>query len=161
MDSTNDSRDPVPESTVSELLTWIAYERDAAWAAKLAILRMTRREDIAMFGEHLREHDRHASELAQLVRAADPRCAVPDEPQFLVRDALVIGALDGDEAVVAAMKSLEESRIARYERRGRRTPAAPTTMPDAMLDRHLADARARLAGLRHRAAASVRKKLAA
>ncbi len=164
METSKDSRDPVPESTIRELLTWIAYARDAAWAAKLAILRMTRGEDIALFGEHLREHDRHATELAQLVRAAEPRRTVPDEPQFLVRDALVIGALDRDEAVIAAMVGIEETRIARYEQRGRCPVGAPTSMIDALLERHLADARGRFAALRRRPVAptaTFRKGLAA
>jgi hypothetical protein len=70
--------DRVPESpaTTAELLRWIAYERDAAWTAKLAILRARRREDIAHFGACLREHDRHAGELALLARLTDPAAEV-------------------------------------------------------------------------------------
>jgi hypothetical protein len=76
--------DRVPESSAwAELLRWIAYERDAAWTAKLAILRARRREDIAHFGACLREHDRHADELSQLVRVTDPAVEAPTEPCFV------------------------------------------------------------------------------
>ena len=67
----------VPESAlaVQELLRWIGYERDAAWATKLAILRLDRREDIELFGAFLAEHERHATELGQLLarRSQAPR----------------------------------------------------------------------------------------
>jgi ferritin-like metal-binding protein YciE len=147
----------VPESFVDELVQWIAAERDAAWAAKLAILRMRTREDIALFGAHLREHDRHAEELAHLVRIAEPRREIPREPTFVRRDALVIGALDRDQAVIAAMRDIEATRIARYEERARRARSGrsePARIADALLDRHLADARARLAAVEHRSRAS-------
>jgi hypothetical protein len=59
----------VPESAAAlELLQWIGHARDAAWATKLAILRLARREDIERFGAFLAEHDRHTAELAQLLR---------------------------------------------------------------------------------------------
>jgi hypothetical protein len=65
----------VPESAVDELLRRIAYERDAAWAAKHAVLRVSGMKEIAHFGACVREHARHAEELAQLVRAVDRRRA--------------------------------------------------------------------------------------
>jgi hypothetical protein len=142
--------DHVPESSVDELLRWIAAERDAAWAAKLAILRVQTREDIALLAAHLQEHERHAQELAQLVRAAEPRRSIPTEPGFVTRDAHIIGALDRDDAVIEAMTSIEAARIARYERRSRqvkRDRDAPSSLVDALLERHLDDARARLAAL--------------
>jgi hypothetical protein len=138
------------ESCVAELLRWIAYERDAAWAAKLAILRMQTRDDIALFGTFLREHDRHAEELAQLVRAAAPGHDIPDEPPFITREALVIGALDRDEAVIAAMRAIEGARIMRYERRERRVEGEPSSLMDALLERHRVDAQARLVALKRR-----------
>ncbi len=152
----------VPERSIDELLLWIAYERDAAWATKLAILRAKTREDIALLGAHLREHERHADELAQVVRAAEPRRTIPDEPSFVTRDAHVIGALDGDEPVLAAMMELEAMRVARGERRAGRATNGHGSMVDALLERHLADARARLAALRRRRrAASIKHKAAA
>jgi hypothetical protein len=140
----------VPESTVGELLQWIACERDAAWAAKLAILRARALEDISYFGACLREHDRHAEELAQLVRAASPRQEIPQGPCFVVRDALVVGALEREDAVLDAMKGLEEERIERYERRLRCGDRAPLTLLDALLERHLTDARSRRDALQRR-----------
>jgi hypothetical protein len=148
----------MPESSIAELLRWIAFERDAAWAAKLAILRMQTRDDIALFGGFLREHDRHAEELAQLVRAADPRRDIPDEPAFVTREALVIGALDRDEAVIAAMRAIEGARIARYERRERRTEGEPASLMDALLERHRLDAQARLVALKYRWSAAVARR---
>jgi hypothetical protein len=142
--------DQVPESSVDELLAWIAAERDAAWTAKLAILRMRTREDIALFGAHLREHERHAQELAQLVYAAEPRRRVPTEPGFVTRDAHVVGALDRDDAVIDAMTGIEAARVARYEhrsRQARRDRTVPASLVDALLERHLGDARSRLADL--------------
>jgi hypothetical protein len=158
----------VPESLVEELVQWIAAERDAAWAAKLAILRMNTREDIALFGAHLREHDRHADELTHLVRRVEPRRNIPRDPSFLTRDAFVVGALDRDETVIDAMRDIEAARIVRYERRPRVAKTGghePASIVDAVLERHLADARARLDALEQRSRvaphASVRREAAA
>lgn len=141
----------VPESAASlELLQWIGYERDAAWAAKLAILRLDRREDIDRFGAFLAEHDRHAVEISQLLHAADPRCDVPDEPPFITRDPHVIGGLVEPDSVIAAMSALEASRIARYDARPLRSHDEPHRMLDAVLERHAVDARLRLAWLTDR-----------
>jgi len=144
--------DRVPESLVGELIQWVAYERDAAWAAKLAILRVRRREDIALLGEVLREHDRHADELSQVVRASSPRpeVSLPDGPCFVTRDAFVIGALDREDAVLDALEYLELVRIERYEQRRRRLERTVPSTLDAVLERHLADARARLVALQRR-----------
>jgi hypothetical protein len=117
---------------------------------------MQTREDIALFGAHLREHDRHADELAQLVRSAEPRRDIPREPSFVTRDALVVGALDRDQAVIEAMRDIEATRIARYEQRPRLAKNGshePASIVDALLDRHLADARGRLAALEQRSGA--------
>jgi len=141
--------DRVPESpATSELLRWIAYERDAAWTAKLAIVRARRREDIAHFGACLREHDRHAAELGQLVRATSPAVDIPTEPSFVTKDAFVVGAVDDAQDLLAAMDRIETARVERYEQRPGRPAAAPGGHIDEILERHLADARARLASLR-------------
>jgi hypothetical protein len=102
----------VPESAgaAPELVQWIGYERDAAWATKLAILRLDRREDIEHFGSFLAEHERHAIELGQLLRAAEPWSEIPDEPPFITRDPHVIGALVDADRVIAAASVLEVSR---------------------------------------------------
>jgi hypothetical protein len=138
----------VPEPGITaELLCWIAYERDAAWTAKLAILRARRIEDIAHFGACLREHDRHASELAQLVRASSPRVAIPVEPTFVTNEPDVIGAIDDGQALIDAMERLERARIERYAE-GRPGLAEGTALLDRLLERHQGDARVRLAALR-------------
>jgi hypothetical protein len=139
----------VPEFAVTaDLDLWIAYERDAAWTAKLAILRARRREDIAHFGGCLREHDRHATELEMLARLVDPAREATSDPTFVTRDAFVVGAIDDARALLDAMERLEGDRIARYELRRRPAAAAPAALLDGVLDRHLSDARTRLASLR-------------
>jgi hypothetical protein len=142
----------VPESAAAalELLQWIGYARDAAWATKLAILRLDRREDIERFGAFLAEHDRHAAELSQLLRTTDPRTEVPHEPPFLTRDPHVIGALVDADTVLAATTGLEASRIVRYEARPRHRDHEPHRVLDAVLERHAFDARLRLAWLTDR-----------
>jgi hypothetical protein len=142
----------VPESAtaVHELLQWIGYARDAAWATKLAILRLAHREDIERFGSFLAEHDRHATELGQLLRAAAPGSEVPGEPPFITRDPHVIGALSDADTVIAASSALEISRIARYDARPRHPDHEPHRVLDAVLERHAVDARLRLAWLTDR-----------
>jgi hypothetical protein len=141
--------DRVPESFATvEILQWIAYERDAAWTAKLAILRARRREDIAHFGASLREHDRHAGELAMLARLTDPAAQVPTDPCFVTEEPFVVGAIDDPATLVEAMDRLEAVRIDRYEQRRRGVDGGPGSLLDRLLERHLADTRARLASLR-------------
>jgi hypothetical protein len=138
----------VPEPGITdELLRWIAYERDAAWTAKLAILRAKRVEDITLLGACLREHDRHANELAQLVRAHCPKVEIPVEPTFVTKEPFVVGAIDDGRTLLDAMAGLERVRINRYAQR-RLDRAAMTTLLDGLLDRHQGDACARLASLR-------------
>jgi hypothetical protein len=138
---------PGSSALLHELYSWIRCERDAAWATKLAILRVERREDIAHFGACLHEHDRHAAELGQLLRTAVPSSELPCEPSFVTREPFVIGALSEGEAVVAAMRDLEASRVGRYDSRTRRGQDEPLRMLDALLERHAANARRRLAWL--------------
>jgi hypothetical protein len=141
--------DRVPESpATAELLQWIAYECDAGWTAKLAILRARRCEDIAHFGACLREHDRHAAELVSLARATDPAAEPPTEPTFITTEPFVVGAIDDGGALVDAMAQLEAVRIDRYGQRRRGSDSTTGRLLDGLLERHLADARARLASLR-------------
>jgi len=134
--------DRVPEPTVEDLLHWIACERDAQWAAKLAVLRTRDFQELAHLGACVREHERHADELAQLVRAVDRHCEIPTEPAFVTRDAFVVGDLAEGQGVLQALAGLERARIARYELRERRY-----SVLDALLERHLQDARSRLSAL--------------
>ena len=141
--------DRVPESlAAAELLQWIAYERDAAWTAKLAILGARRREDIAHFGACLREHERHTGELTLLARNTDPALKVPAEPSFVTAEPFVIGAIDDGVSLVDAMDRLEAGRIERYQQRRRGSENQPATLFDGLLERHLVDACARLSSLR-------------
>jgi hypothetical protein len=140
--------DHVPESrAAAEMLRWIAYERDASWTAKLAILR-ARVEHVAYFGECMREHDRHADELSQLARAAGTACDLPAEPTFVTREPSVVGAIDDPSALLDAMVRLESARIERYAKRPRGAMSQPATLLDGLLERHQADARARPTSLR-------------
>jgi hypothetical protein len=144
----------VPDSWTNglsgEISRWIAFERDAAWAAKLAILRLARCDDIERFGACLREHDRHADELGQLLRATDRASEAPSEPCFVSRDAHAIGAAEDAGDVLDAMRALETERIRRYETRPARVDDEPHRLLDALLERHAVDARSRLTWLEDR-----------
>jgi hypothetical protein len=96
----------------------------------------------------LREHDRHTAELALLARLTDSATEVPMEPAFVTAEPFVIGAIDDGGALVEAVDRLERGRIARYEQRRRGSDVEPGSVLDGLLERHLADARARLASLR-------------
>jgi hypothetical protein len=139
---------PEPEQQyIGELVDHVARERDAAWAAKLAILRVRRLEDIAFLGACLREHERHAEEIAQLARAAGANGAIPREACFVTRDPHIVGAIADADAVIDTMRGLEHARIERYEQQRRSTDGEMRRTLDALLERHLLDARARLRAL--------------
>jgi hypothetical protein len=142
--------DHVPESTrSSEIIQWIAFERDAEWASKIAILRAKPFDAIAHFGRCRQEHERHAEELAELAKELVPNEDIPTRPQFLTRDALVVGALEDEATLIDTMERLEWTRIGRYEkRRCRRAAGAQPAPLDGLLERHLNDTRDRLASLR-------------
>jgi hypothetical protein len=138
-----------PESLIrTSLSCWIAYERDAVWTAKLAILRATRADDIRHFGACLDEHNRHAEELTALARVADRSVDVPKDASFLTQDPFIVGAIDSGGDLVGAMERVEAQRIDRYLSRPPATPEQPATMLNGLLDRHLADARERVSRLR-------------
>lgn len=138
-----------PESPTSKnFLRWIAYERDAAWSAKLAILRASRCEDIRHFGDCLREHNRHAEELAALARVAIRNINFPMEASFVTADPFVVGAIDNGYTLLEAIERLETERIDRYLDRCPVGADQPTSMLNGLLDRHLGDARARRDRLR-------------
>jgi hypothetical protein len=145
-------------SLADELLRWIDYETDAAYAAKLAILRLRDASDIAIAGVWLRDHVRHADELAQLVRALAPERVVALEPSLSTRDAFVIGALsDADaDAVLEALRAIDRARAARYATRPRICEADGALLVDALLVRHAHDAAARIAWLDERLSAHAR-----
>ncbi len=130
-----------------DLLDWIAYERDAAWTAKLAILRAERLEDIAHFGACLREHDRHADELVRLARASDRRASVPTDATFVTDEPHLVGSLHGGRALLETMERVEAVRVDRYLARIPLASGESMTMLHGILQRHLADARGRLAAL--------------
>jgi hypothetical protein len=136
----------VPDSWTNglsgEISRWIAFERDAAWAAKLAILRLARCDDIERFGACLREHDR--------LRATGRASEAPSEPCFVSRDAHAIGAAEDAGDVLDAMRALETERIRRYETRPARVDDEPHRLLDALLERHAVDARSRLTWLEDR-----------
>jgi hypothetical protein len=134
--------------TGSDLLRWVAYERDAAAAAKLAILRAAGCESIRHFGACLREHDRHAEELAAWAGAQGRRISPRAEARFVTTEPLAIGDVDSGEALLDAMDRLETVRIDRYLARRAARGGEPASTFDGLLDRHLADAYARLARLR-------------
>jgi hypothetical protein len=140
--------EPKDGRCIHEASIWLARERDAAWTAKLAILRVERLDDIQHFGECLREHQRHVWELAGWARTGELArdSASLLKPSFITRDPHAIGALAESSTVLAAMESIEVARVAHYRSRDAATPAAL----DRVLGRHLIDAHARLKWLRDR-----------
>jgi hypothetical protein len=138
-----------PQSTSStDFLRWIAYERDAAFSAKLAILRASRCEDIRYFGECLREHTRHVEELTALGRISVRAMDAPAQARFATTEPFLVGAVADGRTLFDAMERLEGDRIERYVDRHRAGADQATSMLDGLLDRHLGEARARLARLR-------------
>ncbi len=139
-------RVPEPHAP-SHVLHWIAYEHDAAWTAKLAILRAAHKDDIAHFGACLREHERHAAELARLARMNDRHAPLPTDATCVTGEPHVVGAVADGRALLETMDDLEAARVRRYEaHRAHGTHASEGLA--AVLERHLADARARLEALR-------------
>jgi hypothetical protein len=125
---------------------WVAYEQEAAWCAKLAILRASRLDHIAYFGSCLREHERHAKELSRNLPSPSPGSL--GRAAFLTNEPHVVGALKGDDDLLDAFQRIEAGRVDRYEARARAPHGTPSPMLDAVLERHLVDARARLESLR-------------
>jgi hypothetical protein len=148
--------DQVPElardSAIDDILTWIARECDAVWTAKLVILRVNEIEDIAHFGACLREHERHAEELARLLPGAihvDAQ-ATSREPRFVTREPHIVGSLTGADELLGAMEAIEIARIARYPSRGGWVDVRFRQPLRWLLERHVCDARVRLGWLRRR-----------
>ena len=92
---------------------------------------------------------RHAQELVQFARTRSPDLEAPAEPAFATRDPSVVGSIEaGDDTLFDAMERLEVDRVSRYEARRRPGGDEPWTVLDGLLERHLADALARLVALR-------------
>jgi hypothetical protein len=132
--------------TETDAAEWVAYEHEAAWCAKLAILRAQSLDHIAHFGACLREHERHGKELSRNLPSA--RHTPPGRATFLTQEPHIVGALSGADELLDAFHRIEASRVARYEARVRAPHRSPSSMLDAILERHLVDARARLDALR-------------
>jgi len=137
--------DTAPGShTETDAAEWLAYEHEAAWCAKLAILRARSLDHIAHFGACLREHERHGKELSRNL----PSLRHTGRATFLTQEPHIVGALSGGDELLDAFHDIEASRVARYEARVRAPHGLRSSMLDAILERHLADARARLDALR-------------
>ena len=145
--------EPEPDGrcAVEDVSKWLACERDAAWTAKLVILRVERLDDIRHFGDCLRDHERHIDELAGLTRI---RGAELREPSFVTREPHVIGALVESTSVLAAMGALEVARVVRYRSHDATLRAETRSALDRLLARHRIDAEARLRWLARRLRAS-------
>ena len=140
-----------PHSSVDDLLTWISCECDAVWTAKLVILRVKDLDVIAHFGACLREHERHADELAQLLPATIRVHAQANsrEPRFVTHEPHLVGSLTSGHDLLGAMEAIEIARIARYPRRRSVDLPSRRTL-HWVLARHATDARVRLDWLRRR-----------
>jgi hypothetical protein len=143
--------EPTRAGSSGEASAWLDAERDAAWTAKLVILRVERLDDIDHFGECLREHERHVQDLADWMLAEGARIdpGVLREPSFATQEPHLIGALADGTAVLAAMEAIETARLVRYPRRGAAACAARCEL-DRLLAQHRMDAQVRLVWLRRR-----------
>lgn len=126
-----------------EVESWVARERDAAWSAKLVILRLTEAGEIAMAGQFLAEHVRHIDELYALSHELP---SALDEPAFVTREPSLIGAVVQGGPVLDVLERIEKARIAAYESH---LAAVPRELRQ-VLGQHCNDARARLHALRRR-----------
>jgi hypothetical protein len=139
-------------SSVDDILPWISRECDAVWTAKLVILRVKDLDAIAHFGACLREHERHAEELAQLLPATIRVHAQANsrEPRFVTHEPHLIGSLTSSHDLLGAMEAIEMARIAHYPPRRRWVDLRSRRTLQWLLERHACDAGGRLDWLRRR-----------
>jgi hypothetical protein len=148
----NEDDEPDSQRTLDEALNWLARERDAVWTTKLVILRLEPVDDILHFGQCLREHETHVVEWAQWAESRGARLEPTTllEPSFVTGEPHIVGALAESAAVLAAMETIEDARVAAYL-----APDAMVSMHaqgsfGRILARHLVDARTRLDWIRRR-----------
>lgn len=129
------------EETLASLLRHlIEREYDAIEAYVIAVEHLDDPSGRRQISAFLAVHQRHAQELSQQLRAlgVEPPDG-PDIKQLLTKGRVFFGALLGDRAIFAAMKSNEDDAHAAYER-----AAARTDLPmnlGAIIEAHLADER--------------------
>lgn len=126
------------ESVASLLRHLIEREYDAIEAYVIAVEHL---EDVGgrrQLGAFLSVHQRHANELSRQLRqlGVEPPDG-PDIKQLLTRGRVFFGALLGDKAIFAAMKSNEDDAHAAYERAASRADLPPQL--GAVIETHLAD----------------------
>lgn len=123
----------------------IALDFDAIDAYDQAIQRITR-DDVARteLAKFRADHQRHVQDLSPIVRQmGDEPPAKGDFMRFLTQGKVVLASLVGDDAILKAMKSNEDTTNQKYEQ-SLTTPGI-TSEVRAVLERNLADER------RHRA----------
>jgi uncharacterized protein (TIGR02284 family) len=134
------------KNDVTKVLTdLIALDFDAADAYEQAVNRLKEddvaRQELAKFRA---DHLRHVTDLSPIVRSlgGDPPTQ-GDFMRFLTQGKVVLGSLIGDDAILKAMKSNEDTTNLKYEQ-SLATPGI-TQEIRAVLERNLSDER------RHRA----------
>ncbi len=122
----------------------IQLDYDAIEAYSAATARLSEVGDKNQLTEFMDDHRRHTQDLAVLVRnLGGAPAGGADFKQVLTRGKVMIGALAGDDAILRAMKSNEETTLRAYEKALRAEGLAPGVRE--VLDRNLGDER------RHRA----------
>ncbi len=122
----------------------IHLDYDAAEAYSAAIERLEDADTRAWFSGFRDDHQRHAHELSRLVRRLDAEPVTgPDARRILAQGKLVLSRLEGEKAVLQAMRSNANETNTRYEKALATRGLEARTR--ALLSRHLEDER------RHRA----------
>jgi uncharacterized protein (TIGR02284 family) len=128
-------------NTLGDLM---ALDQDAIAAYEAAISRIDDAGFKARMQEFKAEHDRHVTELRDLIaRLGGAPAAGAGLKSMLTQGKVAMGALFGDKAILKAMKSNEDDTNTAYERALKHKEIDGAAVP--VLERGLADERRHLA----------------
>jgi len=133
------------QSDFTDFLTELTeLEYDAVEAYRVAVERLTDRENQRQLNTFLADHQRHVTELSGFMRSmGETPPDGGDLKQVLTKGKVYLGSIFGDRAILMVMKSNEDDTNTAYERAIARTDL---TLPlRSLLEQHLVDER------RHRA----------
>jgi uncharacterized protein (TIGR02284 family) len=130
----------------------IELDYDAIEAYAAAIERLSTMSDKAQLEKFMEDHRRHVTDLSPLVQSfgAAP-AASADYKKVLTKGKVVIAGLAGDEAVLSAMKSNEDTTNRAYEK-ATREDGVPMRIRE-VFERNLADEQRHRAWLESRISA--------
>lgn len=102
---------------VSLMNSLIELDYDAIEAYSAAIERLSNISDKAQLEKFMEDHRRHVTDLTALVQSfAGTPATSADFKKVLTKGKVVIAGLAGDEAILAAMKSNEDTTNRAYEK---------------------------------------------